>query len=206
MREAERGLRSALRNYRRGCGSRRSRTAWRLVPTDIYLVVADGLWDPAAAASRCGMPPRGSRNHQPATWLQFSISTALARNHSALRLRFARATALQSSRTVNGSFFHSDAASTNASAVDPILGIMRYDWDGAPAFVFDMMEPERPKVDRAVLPFLKSEALHPADFTIREDGVVRLNPELARRVVAITGCSEQHGMRAPVPLLPEVGL
>jgi hypothetical protein len=24
--------------------------------------------------------------------------------------------------------------------------------------------------------------LHPADFTIREDGVVRLNPELAKRV------------------------
>jgi CRISPR/Cas system-associated endonuclease Cas1 len=56
------------------------------------------------------------------------------------------------------------------------------DRDGAPAFVFDMMEPERPKVDRAVLTFLKSEALHPSDFTIREDGVVRLNPELARTV------------------------
>ena len=62
---------------------------------------------------------------------------------------------------------------------DPMLGIMHYDRDGAPAFVFDMMEPERPKVDRAVLSFLKSEALHPADFTIRDDGVVRLNPELA---------------------------
>lgn len=33
-----------------------------------------------------------------------------------------------------------------------------------------------------MLGFLKSEALHPADFTIREDGVVRLNPELARQV------------------------
>ncbi len=65
-----------------------------------------------------------------------------------------------------------------------MLGIMHYDRDGAPAFVFDMMEPERPKVDTAVLGFLKSEALHPADFTIREDGVVRLNPELARRVAA----------------------
>ena len=68
---------------------------------------------------------------------------------------------------------------------DPMLGIMHYDRDDAPAFVFDMMEPERPKVDRAVLGFLKSEALHPADFTIREDGVVRLNPELARRVAAL---------------------
>ena len=69
-----------------------------------------------------------------------------------------------------------------AEGYDPMLGIMHYDRDGAPAFVFDMMEPERPKMDRAVLTFLKSEALHPADFTIRGDGVVRLNPELARTV------------------------
>jgi CRISP-associated protein Cas1 len=69
-----------------------------------------------------------------------------------------------------------------ADGYDPMLGIMHYERDGAPAFVFDMMEPDRPKVDRAVLGFLKSEALHPADFTIREDGVVRLNPELAKRV------------------------
>jgi CRISPR-associated protein Cas1 len=65
---------------------------------------------------------------------------------------------------------------------DPMLGIMNSDRDDAAAFVFDMMEPERPKVDRAVLAFLKSEALHPGDFTIREDAVVRLNPELAKRV------------------------
>ena len=51
-----------------------------------------------------------------------------------------------------------------------------------PAFVFDLMEPERPKLDRAVLAFLKSEALHPADFTNRADRVVRLNPELAKRL------------------------
>ncbi len=73
-----------------------------------------------------------------------------------------------------------------AEGYDPTLGIMHYDRDGAPAFVFDMMEPERPKVNRAVLTFLKSEALHPADFTIREDGVVRLNPELARRVAGLS--------------------
>jgi CRISPR-associated protein Cas1 len=48
-----------------------------------------------------------------------------------------------------------------------------------------MTEPKRSKVDRAVLSFVKSEVLHPADFTIREDGVVRLNPELARQVVGI---------------------
>ncbi len=72
-----------------------------------------------------------------------------------------------------------------ADGYDPMLGIMHYDRDGAPAFVFDMMEPERPKVDKAVLAFLKSEALHPSDFTIRGDGVVRLNPELARTVARL---------------------
>ncbi len=45
-----------------------------------------------------------------------------------------------------------------------------------------MMEPARPKVDRAVLSLLKSEALQAADFTIGGDGGVRLNPELARKV------------------------
>jgi CRISPR-associated protein Cas1 len=73
-----------------------------------------------------------------------------------------------------------------AEGYDPMLGIMHADRDDAAAFVLDMMEPERPKVDRAVLGFLKSEALHPADFTVREDGVVRLNPELARRLGQIT--------------------
>ena len=34
------------------------------------------------------------------------------------------------------------------------------------------MEREQPRADRAVLLFLK-EAPHPADFTIREDRVVR---------------------------------
>jgi CRISPR-associated protein Cas1 len=53
------------------------------------------------------------------------------------------------------------------------------------AFVFDLIEPERPKVDRAVLDLLKSEALRRADFTIREHGVVRLNPELARHVAGL---------------------
>ncbi len=35
----------------------------------------------------------------------------------------------------------------------------------------EMMEPERPKADWAVLALVRTEALHPADFTIREDGV-----------------------------------
>jgi CRISP-associated protein Cas1 len=56
-------------------------------------------------------------------------------------------------------------------------------WMVRRAFVFDLMEPERPKVDRAVLSFLKPEVLHPTDSMNRKDGVVRLNPELPRRIV-----------------------
>jgi hypothetical protein len=49
---------------------------------------------------------------------------------------------------------------------------------------FDLMEPERPKVDRSVLDFVKGQVFDPADFVIRTDGVCRLNPEMARMVVA----------------------
>jgi hypothetical protein len=49
------------------------------------------------------------------------------------------------------------------------------------------VEPERPKVHRAIIEFLKSETLHRADFVIRTDGVVRLNPRPARHVAALVG-------------------
>jgi CRISP-associated protein Cas1 len=67
---------------------------------------------------------------------------------------------------------------------DPTIGIMHEGSDGSSKFVFDLMEPERPKVDRAVLDFVKSRVFDPADFVIRSDGVCRLNPEMARMVVA----------------------
>jgi CRISPR/Cas system-associated endonuclease Cas1 len=45
--------------------------------------------------------------------------------------------------------------------------------NGSSKFIFDLMEPERPKVDRKVLDFVKSTAFDPADFVIRSDGVCR---------------------------------
>jgi CRISP-associated protein Cas1 len=67
---------------------------------------------------------------------------------------------------------------------DPTIGIMHEGNDGSSKFIFDLMEPERPKVDRAVLDFVGSHVFDPADFVIRSDGVCRLNPEMARMVVA----------------------
>ena len=46
------------------------------------------------------------------------------------------------------------------------------------------MEPERPRIDRAVLNFVKERVFPAADFVIRSDGVCRLNPEMARIVLA----------------------
>jgi CRISPR-associated endonuclease Cas1 len=68
---------------------------------------------------------------------------------------------------------------------DPSRGIMHDRQNSDSGFIFDMMEPERPKVDRAVLEFVMGHSLHPADFTIRPDGVCRLNSEMAKRVTQI---------------------
>ena len=70
-----------------------------------------------------------------------------------------------------------------AEGYDPTIGIMHEKRDGSSAFVFDLMEPERPTVDRKVLEFVRGHVFDPADFVIRSDGVCRLNSEMARCVV-----------------------
>jgi CRISP-associated protein Cas1 len=67
---------------------------------------------------------------------------------------------------------------------DPTIGIMHDGSGGSSKFIFDLMEPERPRVDRAVLDFVKGHIFDPTDFVIRTDGVCRLNPHLAQMVVA----------------------
>jgi CRISP-associated protein Cas1 len=73
---------------------------------------------------------------------------------------------------------------TISDGYDPTIGIMHEGRDGSSKFIFDLMEPERPKIDRAVLDFVKGHVFDPADFIIRADGVCRLNPEMARMVVS----------------------
>jgi CRISPR-associated protein Cas1 len=72
-----------------------------------------------------------------------------------------------------------------AEGYDPTIGYLHRSTPERQALVLDLMEPQRPIVDRKVLEFVQGHAFHPADFTIRSDGVCRLNPEMVRQVVQI---------------------
>jgi CRISPR-associated protein Cas1 len=72
-----------------------------------------------------------------------------------------------------------------ADGYDPTIGFLHTHSVDRPALVFDFMEPLRPIVDRQILEFVQAHTFHPADFTIRSDGVCRLNPEVTRHVVRI---------------------
>jgi CRISP-associated protein Cas1 len=65
---------------------------------------------------------------------------------------------------------------------DPTIGYLHAFAKYRAALVCDLMEPLRPVVDRIVLEFVQSQIFQRADFTIRSDGVCRLNPQMARHV------------------------
>lgn len=65
---------------------------------------------------------------------------------------------------------------------DPTLGIMHNRHQGSNAYILDLIEPERPAVDAAILRFVQERSFSAADFVIRRDGVCRLSPQLARMV------------------------
>jgi hypothetical protein len=49
----------------------------------------------------------------------------------------------------------------------------------------DLIEPEQPKVDAAILSMIKGQTFTADDFVIRKDGVCRLSPQLARMVAGV---------------------
>lgn len=72
-----------------------------------------------------------------------------------------------------------------AEGYDPRRGIMHHDRDDTQALVYDLLEPRRPIVDAKVLKFALSTPFTGADFVIREDGVCRVAPQLARRICSL---------------------
>jgi CRISPR-associated endonuclease Cas1 len=75
---------------------------------------------------------------------------------------------------------------TIAEGYDPTLGIMHNGRRGNPAFALDLIEPERPKVDGAILKLVAEQTFAAADFILLKNGSVRLSPQLARTVAALT--------------------
>lgn len=80
-----------------------------------------------------------------------------------------------------------------ADGYDPTLGIMHNGKRGSPALVLDLIEPQRPVVDGAVLKLIATRRFAAADFIIRRGGDCRLSPQLARVVAALAyGLSVNH--------------
>jgi CRISPR-associated endonuclease Cas1 len=73
---------------------------------------------------------------------------------------------------------------TIAEGYDPAFGVMHNADRSYCAFAYDLIEPERPKVDAIILEFVAKRSFAAADFIIRKDGVCRLSPQLARAVAA----------------------
>lgn len=77
-------------------------------------------------------------------------------------------------------------AHTVGAGLDPTLGFFHGKFRGKAALVYDLMEPLRPLVDREVLRLVRRNIFSPEDFMLTTEGVCRLNPELARKVVRET--------------------
>ena len=72
-----------------------------------------------------------------------------------------------------------------AEGYDPTIGILHHGKKGNAAYAFDLIEPERPRVDAAVLKFIGENTFAVADFTLNRDGICRLSPQLARAVASL---------------------
>jgi len=134
---------------------------------------------------------RRSRNTIPDAW-------RLAEGRSAMRER-SGVTNRNATHPVNAmlnyayAVLHSEVqADAVAAGFDPRLGIMHESRPDAQALVLDLMEVRRPVVDAVVLKFVAGEMLTAADFVIRDDGVCRLAPQLARRLCALTAAGSTH--------------
>ena len=74
-----------------------------------------------------------------------------------------------------------------ADGYDPMLGIV-HDRRKAvrgitPAYALDIMEPDRPVMDRIVLGLVREQNFSAADFTVTSKGTCRIGAELARWLV-----------------------
>lgn len=80
-----------------------------------------------------------------------------------------------------------------ADGYDPTIGIMHDRTRGERhSFVFDLMEPQRPIVDRTILKLIGQETFCGSDFILQSRGVCRLMPALARKIAG--DCQQKHNL------------
>ena len=72
-----------------------------------------------------------------------------------------------------------------ADGYSPLLGIMHRHKRSSASYILDMLEPERPIVDAAILDFVQSHTFTGADFILRKNGACRLSPQLAKVVARL---------------------
>ena len=126
---------------------------------------------------------RNSRKPIPGDWLKF---------HSRYSTQANRGQSHNASHPVNAMLNYAYAilesrvrSQVVALGYDPTIGFIHAYGETRAALVLDLMEPLRPVVDRAILGFVHAQSFNPSDFTIRRDGVCRLNPELAKFLVRL---------------------
>jgi CRISPR-associated endonuclease Cas1 len=80
---------------------------------------------------------------------------------------------------------------TVAAGLDPTIGYLHAGHPGRAALAYDLMEPLRPLVDRAVLAFTTTHTLAPSDFVLTSEGICRLHPQLTRTMVGAAAVNIQ---------------
>lgn len=75
------------------------------------------------------------------------------------------------------------------SGFDLSIGVLHTSYERQQPLVYDLMEPLRPIVDRAILGIIQTQTFTPGDFTLLDSGFCRVNPQLAKCIVGGIDCS-----------------
>lgn len=76
---------------------------------------------------------------------------------------------------------------------DLSVGVLHTSYERQQPIVYDLMEPLRPVVDRAILDIVQAHTFTPGDFTLLGSGVCRVNPQFAKRIVGGIDCNGEIG-------------
>lgn len=88
---------------------------------------------------------------------------------------------------------HQVRAQIVGAGLDPTIGFLHGAYRDKATLVYDVMEPLRPIVDSKILGFVFKNVFGPADFTLTQQGVCRLNPQLARHIVRLVDVEAEAG-------------